>query len=78
MEDLITNYLENNDVTFKMTCVVNGEEIITFTGNSFDDVSEYSQIADEAFEQHVQNEAYDMAELMASIELDNLIQEQAQ
>lgn len=78
MEDLIQTYLDNNEVEFKISCIINGEEVIKFTGNSFDDVSDYSQLADEAFEHHVQSEAYDMAELMASVELDNLIQEQAQ
>jgi hypothetical protein len=61
-----------------MVAVVNGEEVIAYESTqSFDDVTGYSDQADEAFNQYVIQQAADAIDFRESIEVDELIQDRS-
>jgi len=76
MQELIEQFIEDNDVEFKLVVVVNGEEIVKYTSNdSFDDVTGYSDLADRSFERYVMASLEDEKDLREEDELENLLDE---
>ena len=74
MQEQVESFIENNDVEFKMVAIVNGEEVVVYTSNeSFDDVSGYAYIADEAFNKYVMQDLEDAADLIIGDETEDLI-----
>lgn len=71
MQGLVEDFIEENDVEFKLVVVVNGEEIIKYTSiESFDDVSGYAELADRAFDKYVVANIEDERELEAEAQLE--------
>lgn len=78
MNDIIETFIENNDVTFKLVAIVNGEEVVKYESDySFDDVSGFSDQADEAFNNYVIQQAADLIDYRESMEADELIQDRS-
>ena len=64
MEDLVRDYIEKHEVTFELRAVDgDGETLVRFTGNSFDDVTGYASLADQTLEKLVQEDEEDRLEL---------------
>lgn len=54
---MIEDFINNNEVVFEMRATVNGEEVVKWTSDiSFDDVSGFAYLADEAFDQYVRDQ----------------------
>jgi len=69
MQGLVEDFIEENDVEFKLVVVVNGEEVIKYTSTeSFDDVSSYAELADRSFDKYV----------MTNLEFERDVEDEAQ
>lgn len=74
MQEIIEDYIENNDVIFEMRVLVDGEPIVRYTSlQSFDDVASFAELADEAFNSYVLSNEQDRLDLAAESELETLM-----
>ena len=66
MDEYITKFHDEHEVEYQLQVVVDGVVVVKYTdGQSFDAVSGYASIADQAMQQHI------TAEVTGQEELDN-------
>lgn len=71
MQEIVETFIENNDVTFEMVAKVNGEVVVRFESDqSFDDLTGYSTLADDAFDTYVTKEEEARIDYQHSVEAD--------
>ncbi len=77
MEEELLKFHEDNDVTYEIRALVNGEEVIKYSDYlSFDGLRGYAEQADEAMDAYIISGLYEAAQAAGEAEAESQFEEE--